>query len=163
MCPPHTLPNPPDATTTAVLRMAVVRHQAAIDRLLDLLASESPDGADLFTRLLESPPLPDDLPSPRSVADDTPALPELERLKRHAKVMTANATGELDRMRGTALYTLAVAGALAHHARRISSAAPTELRQILLEFAELTSAPWSAIFARAAAAFTEGADAHDRA
>lgn len=145
-----------DRTTHSLLQLAVVRDQRAIDRLLDLLATPPDAARDLFGSLLECEDWPSHLSAPRDLAARSPGLEDLVAIKEKGKAMVVSGVGELQRLRGTAFYTLGVAVALAHHAERISSAGDDELRDLMLDLAELTAAPWSGLFETAASRCTLG-------
>ena len=145
----HAAADPLDDTTATVLRMSIIRGQRAIDRLLDVLATPLSAGADTFGQLVESGWPADQSPA-SALVDASPGVESLIRLKDSGKRRAVGAAGEVQRMQGAARYAVAVAAALAHHGAGISSMPRQELHPVLLDFAELTGAPWSRLFEAAA-------------
>ncbi len=147
--PDHAHADPLDDTTATVLRMSIVRGQRAIDRLLDLLATPPAPGIDTFGSLVQDR-WPADFPPARALVDSSPGVEPLIRLKDSGKRRAAGAARDIERMQGAARYALAVAAALTHHGVSITSMHRQELHPVLLDFAELTGAPWSRLFDAAA-------------
>jgi len=55
-----------------------------------------------------------------------------------------------DRTNETALYYACIAGALAHHGKRVTSQKPEVLKEALLDLAASTPEPWSGLMKKAA-------------
>ena len=152
----------------SVLRMALVRNQRAIDRVLDYLAAGGPSptgegaapGGDVFGELIGGARWPGGVVRMEDVVVGGVSLETLGRLKQAGKQMARSSLDEEGRMAGSGVYALAVASALAHHGEVISSAGRGDLRTLLADFAELTGEPWRGVFGRAADRLRagEGAD-----
>lgn len=145
---PSTLIPMPDDTAEAVFKLAVVKDQRSIDRLLDILATNPAD--DHLAALLNDGPWPDALPNAHDIATHGAHPDHLTRLKDLGKQVAAAASTEHERMQGAARYALAVAAALAHHRARIGSASPQFLLPLMADFADVTISPWRAVFENAA-------------
>ncbi len=138
-----------------LLRMGMVGRQRVVDRLLDRLSLA--DGNAWFGRMLAMMSEAEGSIDLARIPDGATTVEELEGEKRRAKRILASALAEDDRLRGTLLYFVAVAGALALHGARMSSQPDDVLEPVLLDLAEVGPPGWRHIFADAARALEEGA------
>jgi hypothetical protein len=138
-----------------LLRMGMVGRQRVVDRLLDRLSLA--DGGAWFGRMLSMMGEAEGSIDLARIPDGAATFEELDREKRRAKRILSSALAEDDRLRGTLLYFVAVAGALALHRRRMSSQPDEALEPVLLDLAEVGPEAWRHIFRDAARVLEEGA------
>jgi hypothetical protein len=137
-----------------LLRMGMTGRQRVVDRLLDRMSLA--DGGTWFRRMLA-------MLAEAEGSSDLGLIPEgvvsreaLEEEKRRAKRILGSAMAEEDRLRGTLLYFVAIAGALATHGERISSQPDEVLEPALLDLAEVAPEGWREMFSGAARAVAGG-------
>ncbi len=144
-----------EARVAGLLRMGMVGRQRVVDRLLDRLSFV--DGNAWFGRMLSMMGEAEGSIDLTRIPEGETSFESLDAEKRRAKRILSSALAKDDRLRGTLLYFVAVAGALAQHRRRMSSQPDEVLEPVLLDLAEVVPANWRDIFADAARVLEEGA------
>ncbi len=135
-------PPPPDGATK-MFRLDTLGQRRGVDDVIDRL--RQPDGWQWWGTLMADFP-------PAEGADPTrAALPHLTRAKEAHKAAMAKLSPGPERTSETGLYYACIAGALAHHNKRITNQKPEALREALLDLAASTPAPWSELMKTAAA------------
>ena len=136
--------NPIPDSATRMFRLDALGQRRAVDDVIERL--RQPDGWAWWNKLMSDYPLAEG--DDRTRAD----LAHLTRAKETHKAAMASLSPGPDRTSATALYYACIAGALAHHNKRITSQKPDALREALLDLAASTPEPWSALTKKAAAA-----------
>ena len=136
-------PSAPDSATR-IFRLDAAGQRRAVDDVIDRL--RQPDGWAWWTGLVADYP-------PADGPDRTHAsLVHLTRAKEAHKARIAKLAPGPERTTATALYYACIAGALAHHGKRITTQKPEVLKEALLDLAASTPEPWPALLKKAAAA-----------
>lgn len=143
----------PSPTVAGLLQLGITSAHRPVDRLLDRVTS--PAGASWFAWAVASTQSADaalerDLALiHQSPVDEAGCV----RIKEAGKAMLATG-GATDHggLRGSLIYLIGVAGALAWHGKMISTQPPRVLEPILMDLAETAPEPWRPFFERAGAA-----------
>ena len=130
-------------SATRIFRLDALGQRRGAEDVIDRL--RQPDGWAWWNAALADYPPPDSADPPR--AD----LAHLKRAKEAHKAAVAKLTPGPERTLETALYYACIAGALAHHAKRITNQKPEMLKEALLDLAASVPEPWSAMMKQAAA------------
>ena len=137
----------PSADVTRLLELGVEGAKRPVDELIDRLLQT--DGHRWLARNLEIWPIAA-FGSPQTLMCEGQAtLDQLDAIKGESKDLLSRAHDRDARLAAVMGYFFAVAAALAHHGRLISSRPRRELDPILQELAEVTPKPWSQMLARA--------------
>lgn len=127
-----------------LLRMGLVQPFRPVDALIDKLLS--PDGHDWFRRALSGPPFTCDRARAggQGLISGRVMLTQLVALKEASKAQARDVDPGA-RLAARAGYDLAIAAALAHYGRMITSQRRAELSMALTDLAEALAEPWAGL------------------
>jgi hypothetical protein len=115
-----------------------------VDRLLE------PDGDQWLSRILHTGPVATHGLPKELLCEGRATFEQLMAIKGQSKQMLQGPGGRESRASALMGYMLAVAAALVHHGRMISSRPRSELDAVLLELADVTPGEWAGLLRRAA-------------
>lgn len=136
-----------DATVTQLLALGVSRQQRPVDRLIERLAA--PDGPGWFDLQTRTPTMSAGGDPAAGLARGAWGLVQVDRFKDTCKLKALTDPDTSARLTALAAYFIAIASAIVHHRRLITSQPPKELEEVLAELAGVTPEPWSGLFAQA--------------
>jgi hypothetical protein len=145
-----------DATSAKTLRWLIQHADDEHAAMADTPASElqrrltQPDGSPWLAATLRKPPfsLLDDARA--ALVDGRASLAEITQWRLQCKQIVGQAAAREVFLAGVAGYFFALAAALLHHRRYLSSQPLAELREILIDLATVVDEPWSSFLSRAA-------------
>ncbi len=136
-----------DATVTQLLALGVTRQQRPVERLIERLVA--PDGAGWFDLQTRTPIMSSCGDPAAGLVRGAWGLVQVDRFKDACKLKALTDPDTSARLTALAAYFIAIASAIVHHRRLITSQSPRELEEVLAELAGATPEPWSGLFAQA--------------
>jgi len=133
-----------DAQARRLLQMGLVQPFRPVDALIDKLLT--PGGTDWLRRALSGPPFTCDpaLAGGQALLSGRVMLTQLMNLKEASKSQ-ARDSDQNSRLAARAGYDLALAAALVHYGRLITSQRKSELAMALGDLAEALPEPWAGL------------------
>lgn len=151
MLNPQPLPNESlqnRETVSRLLQLGISGPRRPVDALVERLSAA--DGVAYFRQMIGRAPI-------KNLGDPEVALVHgrcdevaVDRLKEASKRLLQDAINDTDRLAGLAGYFFAVAAALLHQDRNITSRSTQELHEVLLELASVSPPVWARFLGAAA-------------
>ena len=138
--PPSTPPLPLD-TATELLRLGLSGPRRPVDDLVDRLSE--PDGAEWLIRALEDKALGGRGSAVEQLAEGRATIDQLAEVKDRSQRLLRTGPDQDTLLAGIAGYFFALAAALLHHGRALSSRSRDELDPVLLDLATVAPSPFS--------------------